>query len=137
MELFLEFALDLFADEFLAAGFGEGEGAVGAAALLVEVPFCLVLTQLGDDAIHCRFDDLGLEFAFPDGEDTPSEGFEALCMTRDRTRKIKWLLLSTMERTFMCPKMVGGGRKKMEELKDALSKKDWGLQISEVIDENN
>lgn len=58
-------------------------------------------------------------------------------MTRDRTRKIKWLLLSTMERTFMCPKMVGGGRKKMEELKDALSKKDWGLQISEVIDENN
>lgn len=37
----------------------------------------------------------------------------------------------------MCPKMVGGGRKKMEELKDALSKKDWGLQISEVIDENN
>ena len=30
-----------------------------------------------------------------------------------------------------------GGKSKMEELKDALSKKDWGLQISEVIDENN
>ncbi len=36
MELLLEFALDLFADDFLATGFGEGEGAVGAAALLVE-----------------------------------------------------------------------------------------------------
>ena len=30
-----------------------------------------------------------------------------------------------------------GGKSKMEELKDALSKKDWGLQIAEVIDGNN
>lgn len=30
-----------------------------------------------------------------------------------------------------------GGKSKMEELKDALSKKDWGLQISEVTDGNN
>lgn len=30
-----------------------------------------------------------------------------------------------------------GGKSKMEELKNALSKKDWGLQISEVTDENN
>lgn len=30
-----------------------------------------------------------------------------------------------------------GGKSKMEELKDALRKKDLGLQISEVIDENN
>ncbi len=30
-----------------------------------------------------------------------------------------------------------GGKSKMEELKNALSKKDWGLQIAEVTDENN
>lgn len=30
-----------------------------------------------------------------------------------------------------------GGKSKMEELKNALSKKDWGLQIAEVTDGNN
>lgn len=30
-----------------------------------------------------------------------------------------------------------GGKSKMEELKNALSEKDWGLQIAEVTDENN
>ncbi len=73
MELGLEFALDFFADEFLAVGFGTGEGSVGTAVLLVLFPFVLVLMKLGDDALHCCFKGLGLEFAFPDGDDTPGQ----------------------------------------------------------------
>lgn len=78
VELFLEFSFDFFADKSLAFGFCSGEFSVSSSALLVLLPFGLVLMQFCDDSFHCGVEDFAFQFAFPDGDYAPGEGFEAL-----------------------------------------------------------
>jgi len=78
VELLLEFSFDFFADKSFAFGFGSGEFSVGASALLVLLPFGLVLMQFCDDSFHYGVEDFAFQFAFPDGDYALGEGFEPL-----------------------------------------------------------
>ncbi len=78
----MEFGFDEGGDFFASAGLLQGESAVLAATGGVGVQFGLVRLYSGFYAVY-RGGEIGFgEFAFPDGDDVPGDGFEALDVER-------------------------------------------------------